>query len=190
MVQAMNADRVWIDSYRSFARFIDPTLESEYARELYYISTQIESAYDSFEPLSVPVQFEGPNPYLEPSDFVWKKPLLVLIDELSGSGGDAFPMLLKSNRLARFFGERTMGLGGSVEPTVTLPNMQATLYLTRGLFTTYREDGQYTDASYIENSGVEPDLRYVLTVDDVRGGYVNYMTAFSDVIWNMANPGN
>lgn len=115
-----------------------------------------------------------------PGGAVWKKPVLLLIDELCASGGDAVPMLMKTNKLARLFGNRTSGMGGSVEKVMDLPTTRATLNLTRGLFTTFKPDGQYTDADFIENNGVLPDVTYTHTVQDVRNGFDAYFKAFSD----------
>lgn len=114
-----------------------------------------------------------------PAGVVWRKPMLVLIDELCGSGGDSFPMLVKANKLGRLFGNRTMGLGGSVEKTLSLPFTRASLSLTRGLFTTFKPDGKYTDTDFVENNGVQPDVLYKHTIKDVREGFDAYFNAFS-----------
>jgi C-terminal processing protease CtpA/Prc len=105
--------------------------------------------------------------------------MLVLIDELAGSCGDAFPMLIKSNRIAKLFGKRTMGLGGNVEP-FTLQNSRTTVALTRGLFTSHKESEAYTDQDWIENNGVVPDISYEHTVEDTRKGFVEYVKTFSN----------
>jgi C-terminal processing protease CtpA/Prc len=111
-------------------------------------------------------------------DYVWSKPVLILIDELAGSGGDAFPMLMKAGARAKLFGNRTMGLGGSVEDEI-LVNSRATFRVTRGLFTAYQADGKYLRSDYIENIGVTPDVKWQHTLTDVRGGYLGYVQAFT-----------
>jgi C-terminal processing protease CtpA/Prc len=113
---------------------------------------------------------------------VWTKPRLVLIDELAGSCADIFPMLIKENHLAPLFGRRTIGLGGNVEGFGPLTNSQATLSLTRGLFTTHQDDETYATADFVENNGVEPDIEHVITAADFRSGFIGYVTHFSDVI--------
>jgi C-terminal processing protease CtpA/Prc len=104
----------------------------------------------------------------------------VLIDELCGSGGDSFPMLMKANRLGRLLGNRTSGLGGSVEKVMDLPFSRASLSLTRGLFTTFRPDGKYSDSDFVENNGVVPDVYYQHTIADLRGNFESYFKTVSD----------
>jgi len=53
--------------------------------------------------------------------------------------------------------------------------------MTRGLFYPYNASRGPTDAEYIENNGVLPDISYRHTVKDFRGGFVDYVKAFSDV---------
>jgi hypothetical protein len=181
-VEAYNTDRRWVNDFRGFARVLDPTLQSEVSRNYELIATRVESAYDAglgiTEPLSLYVTDELP-----PDDiYVWTKPRLVLIDELAGSCADAFPMLVKRNGLAPLFGRRTMGAGGNVEPFGPLTNSQATLNLTRGLFTGHQDDGTYAPSDFVENNGVTPDIEHVITASDFRTGFVDYMTHFSEVL--------
>jgi C-terminal processing protease CtpA/Prc len=155
---------------------------------------QVETAYDAnkwltgFFPIvglyagpTVPMTAEldaGANMIAPHSLVQWNKPVLVLHDELSGSGGDVFPDLLQAGGAAKTFGARTMGLGGSVEPVITLPYSQAQLHLTRGLMGPYNPSG---DPKLIENEGVTPNYPYAHTIADFRAGYVGYVKAFSQV---------
>ncbi len=181
-VQAMNTDRRWINAIRDYARALDPSLSSELSRSYELRASLIEEAYDAGEGVSPPIAFDPGHELLPDEEYVWTKPALVLIDELAGSCGDMFPMLVKNNGLAPLFGRRTMGLGGNVEEFGPLANSDAMLRLTRGLATTYREDGKYSSEDFVENRGVEPDVEHVITVDDFRGGFVGYMTHFSEVL--------
>jgi hypothetical protein len=181
-VQAYNADRRWVNDFRAFARELDPTLSSEVSRGYELIATRIEAAYDAGKGISEPMPLYLTEE-LPPDDiYVWTKPRLVLIDELAGSCADIFPMLVKRNGVAPLFGRRTMGLGGNVEAFGPLANSQATLYLTRGTFTTHQEDGTYVPSDFVENNGVTPDIEHVITASDFRNGFVDYMTHFSQVI--------
>lgn len=103
----------------------------------------------------------------------------MLVDELAGSCGDILPALMKENKRATLFGERTLGLGGNVEGVATLPKSQIKVNLTRGLFFVYSPTGEYDMSKAIENNGVTPDIHYQHTVKDVRAGYVDYVRAFS-----------
>ncbi|HTV19963.1 MAG TPA: S41 family peptidase, partial [Polyangiaceae bacterium] len=128
---------------------------------------------------------------LLPDDqYVWTKPRLVLIDELAGSCGDAFPMLIKANHTAPLFGRRTMGLGGNVEAFGPLTNSLATLSLTRGTFTSHQDDETYVPGDFVENNGVQPDIEHVITAADFRTGFVDYMAHFSAVIASQIDQAN
>jgi hypothetical protein len=178
-VQAYNTDRRWVNDFRALARALDPTLSSEVSRSYELIATRIEAAYDAGQGVSEPMSLYLTEE-LPPDDiYVWTKPRLVLIDELAGSCGDVFPMLIQRNGAAPLFGRRTMGLGGNVEPFGPLANSQASLFLTRGTFTTHQQDGTYIPADFVENNGVTPDIEHVITASDFRNGFVDYMTHFS-----------
>lgn len=180
-VQAMNTDRRWINALRAAASGIDPTFSTETSRSFELRASLIEAAYDAGLGITAPMPFFE-SELLPDDSYVWTKPRLVLIDELAGSCGDVFPMLVKQNHLAPLFGRRTMGLGGSVEAFGPLTNSNAQFTLTRGLFTVHREDGAYTQHDFVENSGVQPDIEHEITVGDFRTGFVDYMAHFSDQI--------
>lgn len=180
LVQHMNADRDWIYGLNEWAMEIQNT-EPGFAAALRARSEVIDKALTQGKRLSDPMPVIGFE-YVEPDkSYTWKKPILVLADELAGSCGDIFPMYMQRNGIAKIFGERTMGLGGNVEEVVKLPYSRAAVRLTRGLFTTYRPDLSYSRDDLVENNGITPDIRHGLTVEDFRGGFVNYVKAFSDV---------
>lgn len=178
-VQRMHADRDWIASFKEYAKGIDPTLTNEQALALLHNAKIVEDSYDAGQTLTAPIPLIGGNTILPNAKYSWKKPVLVLADELSGSCGDIFPMLMQRNGTAKVFGKRTMGLGGNVEEVVQLGHSQAIVRLTRGLFTSYKADGNYADADFIENNGVTPDFAYDHTVADTRAGFVAFVEAFS-----------
>jgi hypothetical protein len=173
---------MWINDLRDAAASIDPTLVSEQSQEYELRAAVVEKAYDAGQGIAPPQPL-----YLDkdlPPDpvYVWTKPRLVLIDELAGSCADVFPMLIKRNAAAPLFGRRTMGLGGNVEMVGTLTNSTAQLRLTRGLFTTHRDDETYAKEVFVENNGVQPDIEHEITAADFRAGFVDYMTHFSSVL--------
>lgn len=177
-VQMCRADRKWIDSMLNVT---DP--ENKYPNDLRLniaMGRAVEKAYDDGKLLSEPIAIFTDSLKLAPfGDYKWKKPRLVLIDELAGSCGDVFPMILRDNNASKFFGKRTMGLGGNVEQVGVLNNSQVKISMTRGLFMTNKEDGKYQESDYIENNGVQPDYPYSHTVQDFRNGFVNYVEEFS-----------
>lgn len=101
----------------------------------------------------------------------YTKPILMLIDELSGSGGDAFPSLLQGIGRAKLMGKRTMGAGGHVTPEPALFFSNIAVNMTKSLF--YRPDGVP-----VENNGAEPDFVYEPTKNDFVNGYVDYQRIY------------
>jgi hypothetical protein len=195
-LQANNVDRKWVMRYIDTVNAINaiPGLPPLLAESMLGRAQKMEAALDAEKALApfMPISGSSLGPKAEdPLEAVfgaetlaphpllqWKKPVLVLHDELSGSGGDLFPLLLQSAGM-KTFGARTMGLGGTVEPVGILANSGAELRLTRGLNATFVPSGQ---PRLIENVGVTPDFAYAHTVADFRAGYLAYVKAFSDVV--------
>lgn len=97
----------------------------------------------------------------------YTKPVIMLIDEMSGSGGDAFPSLMQGYGRAKLLGTRTMGAGGHVVRNPALNYSQITVTMTRSMF--FRPDGVP-----VENNGAIPDYPYEITYDDFMSGYKGY----------------
>jgi len=179
-VEKVRADRKWInDMTINWPAEIGDNSPWD-VKSLLAWGSIVESSYDKGDFLTPPIPIFNASTYTTPRQFTWKKPMLVLIDELAGSCGDMFPMLVKANKRAKLFGQNTMGLGGNVEPVGQLNNSRITIKLTRGLFHPYRPDGAYRPADLVENNGVAPDIAYSHTIADFRSGYVGYVKAFSD----------
>lgn len=66
----------------------DPGLTTEEALRFELLASRIEDAYDAGQALTAPLPLFGGNQLLPDDQYVWTKPLLVLIDELAGSCGD------------------------------------------------------------------------------------------------------
>lgn len=181
-VEKARADRKWInDLFINWPGSVGPNGNPWDAKLSQAWGSLVEKAYDKGEFLSEPFPlFSSGSPYTVKMAYTWEKPMIVLIDELAGSCGDIFPMLVKANKRAVLFGQQTMGLGGNVEEVGRLNNSRISVRLTRGLFFPFRPDGSTTEADYIENNGVMPDVEYNHTVSDFRNGYVDYIKQFSE----------
>jgi hypothetical protein len=180
VVTKINADRNWIISFHDWADWAAKEAKLPIiADSLRYMASEVEKAYDAGLRITKPLSMWG-SPTLRPDEYTWQKPMLVLADELAGSCADVFPMLMKHNKTAKIFGEKTMGLGGNVEALGTLTHSRITVYGTRSLFTSHRKDGIYTKDVWVENNGVEPDYLYAHTLEDFRNGFVKYIETFSD----------
>jgi C-terminal processing protease CtpA/Prc len=174
LVQASNADRQWVMGYKASAEQADFELKKEDSLRYLNYSKLVEIANEKGDPLSPALPMIGAEWLRPDSKYVFKKPVVLLADELAGSCGDILPMLMKRSGRAKIFGQRTMGLGGNVELVAVLTSTGAELRLTRGLFNSYRTDGVYPEESWVENRGIAPDHPYSLTLDDFRSSYVNY----------------
>jgi Peptidase family S41/PDZ domain len=115
-------------------------------------------------------------PLVMPNDVRYTKPMVMLIDEMSGSGGDAFPSLMQGYGRAKLIGTRTMGLGGHVVAQAALNYSQITPEMTKSLF--YRPDGVA-----IENNGSVPDYPYAITRDDFMYGYQGYRAFYESKLF-------
>lgn len=178
-VQQMRADRRWINELL-ITTPNELGKDTPAAQASITYGQVIEKAYDRGDFLSPALPLFANYQRVQDTTYKWTKPMLVVIDEMAGSCGDMFPMLVKANKRAKLFGQQTMGLGGNVEEVGVLNNSQILVKMTRGLFHTFREDGQYQNADYVENNGVTPDYLYTHTVKDMRAGYLDYVRSFSD----------
>ncbi|MGE0174367.1 MAG: S41 family peptidase [Oligoflexales bacterium] len=178
MVQFFNVDKKWYLDLLDWAATTTPgSAVDVLIRQRAGI---IESAIDNKLALTRPFPLLETEMLSGHADYTWKKPILLLADELAGSCGDIFPMLMKQNGIAKILGKRTMGLGGNVEEVGTLTHSRATFRLTRGLFNTFKADGKYSDEEFVENNGVTPHYDYTHTLSDFRQGYVDYFKTVSD----------
>ncbi len=183
---AFHADRKSINDFRAAADSL-----SSFGPDFAWLAARyegqaeaLERAYDSGQRLGplFPSAFYDLNDdrVFPDADVQWTKPVVVLANELSFSGGDLFPLVVKTNHAATLFGARTAGLGGSVEEVATTTYAQASLRLTRSLFAPMTAQNQIPTGALTEDEGVVPDIAYSPTVADFRSGYVSYVRAFSD----------
>lgn len=112
-------------------------------------------------------------------DGVYKKPILVLVDELDFSSADFFPAILQDNGRAKIFGVRTAGAGGAVKST-EFPNQ----FGVRKLNYTWTI-AQRLDGGPLENVGVTPDIPYSISVEDLRNGFQEYKAAVVKALENL-----
>jgi len=90
----------------------------------------------------------------------YTKPLIVLVDEMSASGGDAFAATIQDNLRGPLLGWRTMGAGGTVETweagsySLGFSNVTTSLMNRKNDIKTAEDP----PAPYVENIGVRPDI--------------------------------
>ena len=161
------------ESYLSFKRWTEMIPEFTLDREnMSRVLKTVEDAWlKGISRLTPQITISGERLF-EPNGIRYTKPVVILIDEASGSGGDMFPAMMKGLGRAKLFGQTTSGLGGHVSPyPAALPHSQLKFSMTRSLF--YRPDGVA-----IENNGAVPDMFYAVNRDDVMLEFKNYQAEY------------
>jgi hypothetical protein len=140
-----------------------------------------------------PVPVDGPTLERQPATdaqgnmIAYTKPLMVLVDEFAGSGGDAFPATIQDNGRGPIFGMRTMGLGGTVSNVNATAYSEAITRITQSLMN--RKAPVITPdlpaAPYVENIGVRPDIVVdYMTRDNLLYGGNAFVARFMDAMVN------
>jgi len=140
-----------------------------------YLSQELRDTIAQKRFLTTPISLNltGSFGMIQPNSMVhYTKPVLLLINELDFSGGDAFPAIMKDNGRVTLFGAKTNGAGGNVSEYGPLANSYFKFNLTESLMV--RPNG-----AYIENQGVKPDVAYRVTEDDFMNDYRGYVKAFT-----------
>ncbi len=141
------------------------------------ILARLQQSWKADEFLTSKISFEkGDLAY--PNPVRYSKPVVMLIDELSGSGGDAFPSLMGGYKRAVLLGTRTMGAGGHVTEGTPLNFSQMKINMTRSLF--YRPDGVE-----VENNGAVPSIPYEITPEDFNQHYVPYREFYTQKLLDL-----
>jgi hypothetical protein len=181
----------WLFSFASqlnFAR-LNPATPPAVLANLEANFNEVLRAYNENRGRSEPVSLNSTGSLqLQPVPGAYTKPLLVLTDEFSASGGDMLPAILQSNRRGPIFGWRTMGAGGSVVsfpgPAFTESIFRITVSLmNRGHVVTTPD---YPPAPYIENIGVRPDIPVdYMTRTNLMTGGAPFVQAFIQAVENL-----
>jgi len=152
---------------------------------------EVLGAYNENRGRSEPVSLNSTGSLqLQPVAGAYTKPLLVLTDEFSASGGDMLPAILQSNHRGPIFGWRTMGAGGSVVgyagPAFTESFFRITVSLmNRGHVVTTPD---FPPAPYIENIGVRPDIPVdYMTRTNLMTAGAPFVQAFIQAVENLVH---
>lgn len=141
---------------------------------------RVEKSSDLMLDLTPPISPDLLSAKISPASYSWKKPMLVVSNELSMSCGDIFNLLIQKNNVSKIFGQKSAGFGGNVENVGQLFNSNLQVNMTRSLFQFGPEvDPKDPFAKVIENRGIEPDYKRSVTLEDIRNGYTSYFTDLS-----------
>jgi hypothetical protein len=131
------------------------------------VTDMMRASWEKGEPMTPVTTFMGDHLRAPNPENRYTKPIVMLIDELSGSGGDAFPAIMQGLGRAKLLGNRTMGAGGHVVEQSPLYHSAVGLRMTKSLF--FRPDGVP-----VENNGAVPDFPYTPTRADFMNSYADY----------------
>ena len=162
--------------YMDFANWLKngTTPNSIEEQNLKRVAGLIKAHWEKGDYLTAKTSIDGEE-LIYPNRIYYTKPIVVLIDELSGSGGDAFPAMMQGLGRATLIGSTTAGLGGHVNQTPSLNYSGMVIRMTQSLF--YRPDGVA-----VENNGAVPDVQYTPTRDDFIYEYKNYQQFYLNVL--------
>ena len=144
----------------------------------------VVAAYRENRGRTGPISLTQPWLWLEPARTVYTKPIVVLIDEFSASGGDAFAATLQDNQRALLVGMRTMGAGGNVVNRSGTWYAEANTRVTRSLMHRRYEVStpEFPPTPYIENVGVRPDVELdYMTRENLVSGGAPFVEAFTAI---------
>ena len=132
----------------------------EVVQGLRAIMDEILTAYNDNRGRTAPVPLSNYELTLPPAPNAYTKPLLLLVDELTASGGDMFAAIVQDNHRGQLFGMRTMGAGGSVASGNCTAFTESVCSITISLMNRGRvvSNTEFPPSPYIENVGVRPDI--------------------------------
>ena len=136
----------------------------------------IRDQWNEGKKLTDPIGLLGVDKVAPHSAIRYRHPILLLINELDFSGGDFFASILQDNKRAVLMGARTAGAGGFVL-THEFPNHFGIKSFRYTGSQTLRESGQS-----IENLGIDPDIPYTMTVEDLQRNYAPFVGEILKVI--------
>ncbi len=133
---------------------------AEVVQNLRAIMNEIIEAYNENRGRTVPVSLTTGSLTLVPAPNAYAKPLLLLVDEMTASGGDMFAAILQDNHRGPLLGMRTMGAGGSVAQFHCTTFTESSCGITQALMNrgVVISGTEFPPTSYIENVGVRPDI--------------------------------
>ena len=151
---------------------------------------KVLAAYNENRGLTDPLSLNSTGSLtLTPVPHAYRGPLIVLTDEFSASGGDAFPAILQDNNRGPIVGMRTMGAGGSVVGFPATAYTESISRYTASLMHRGRDiiTSDFPPAPYIENIGVRPDIviDYMTRTNLMTAG-APFVQAFTQAIVNHA----
>jgi C-terminal processing protease CtpA/Prc len=152
---------------------------------------QVEAANKQGADLSPPFPAIGTSDFREParnaqgSVIAYTKPMMLLTDDVSISGADAFAAMFQDNRRGINFGVRTNGGGGNAEqfPAGWYSQAFAGSEINLAVRNHVLNVPGYPPTRYIDNVGVQPDIfADLMTKDNLLNQGKSFSQAMVDAI--------
>ena len=157
---------------------------------------QMQAAYDQNRGMTAPVPLDGPSLDRQPAKdasgaiLAYTKPLIVLVDEFSISGGDQFASVMQDAGRGPIVGIRTMGAGGTNGSFPATDYSEGTTGITFGIAVRPQSitTPDFGVTQYTENVGVRPDVEIdYMTKDNLLNRGVPFFTAVTGVMVDWLN---
>jgi hypothetical protein len=155
--------------------------------QLQFIKNAIVSANSAYRGRTVPIPLDdvvidrGPALDDKGNVIAYDKPIMVLVDEMSASAGDAFAATIQDNARGPLLGWRTMGAGGDVVAWEGGSWSLGLISVTQSLMNRKNPivTSDYPTAPYVENIGVRPEIPVdYMTRDNLSGNGQSFVKAF------------
>jgi hypothetical protein len=160
-------------------------------RNLRAIMTEIIDAYNDNRGRTAPVSLTTGSLTLDPAPNAYANPLLLLVDEMTASGGDMFAAILQDNHRGPLLGMRTMGAGGSVAQFHCTTFTESTCAITASLMNrgVVISGTEYPPSPYIENVGVRPDIVVdYMTRANLMSAGASFVQVFTEAAVKLTQP--
>lgn len=156
---------------------------------LQQVYDELDSAYTQGRRLTSPLLVRNNTPLLSPATdasgnvIAYSKPILLLVDENTACGAEAFAAVFQDNKRGPVIGKTTQGAGGAIEGTSGGFFSEAVVAVTRTLFV--RGAGS-ASPSYIQNAGVRPDAHLdFMTKANLTSNGQPFVQAFTNTMVSM-----
>jgi hypothetical protein len=145
---------------------------------------EVNSAYTSGRRLTRPLLLRSMTATVDPARdqagnvIAYSKPILLLVDENTACGAEAFAAVFQDNHRGPVVGKRTPGVGGVLEGFPGGYYSEGAMAMTRTLFV--RERPGSDKLTYIQNEGVTPNIFLdFMTRNNLTGGGRAFVNDFT-----------
>lgn len=187
----IRATQTWVydlsSEYEYYKSFGIPESDP-FMKGIFYILRDVKQAYSENRGRTGPLALCDVVLNLQPAtdlngkSIAYTKPVMMLVDEMSASGGDAFPAIFQDNQRGPVFGMRTMGAGGTVVDYKGTNYSEADTRVTESIMIRKNDvvTSDYPAAPYVENIGVRPDIVVdYMTRDNLINRGQTFINAFT-----------